>query len=216
MIDEVEIFNRVLTREEVRRIYSAQEAGKCKEPLEVACPPIDENIAFDQFDFEFKPGSNTEYTMKFKSAPTTFKTNMQNYINGLNQGNSSLIRAGIIWGLNDCGPTNNCPAWQTRTQIAEFGTYWDAQGSTMGSWNPLDFSVYLNNVQTYRMKVNNYYLIASWKNLDTFWIKGPCPDSDFKVIIRVGGAGMRAEPTLEVSNSKGKIMKRIPLREIKK
>lgn len=215
-IDEVELFNRVLTREEVNNLFRADSAGKCKNDsdleVSVGCPRIDSDIAWQQFQIEPNPTDNNTYTLKFN--PTIgFKNDMQSFANSLTP-NPPLTTLGIIWSVEDCGSAWTTCNWQN-PKLAVFGTGWKNPTGYFG-WNPTDFSVGPNSSPSqYRMKVNNRYMVYSWENLDGYGIKGPCPDSDFRFAILREGPNMRtAEPVVEVQNAKGKIIRREPLRPL--
>jgi hypothetical protein len=201
----------------------------CKEPviLDVCCPPINEKVAFEQFVFEFQPVQpQTNYRMKFNPTPA-FKNSMQSYINYLNSTNNNVNTLGVIFSLFDCGngQNPNCQPWQTAVKISEFGIAWTTppvggQSGNFGSWNNLDLTTQYPNGGTmnppYPMKVNTWYRIGSWKHLDKFWIKGPCPESDFLVRIIVPSVAMKAEPTIEFADLRGKIIEKRPVKNIKR
>lgn len=228
-IDEVELFNRVLTPEEIRTLFNAQGFGKCKEPASPAfnpcCPPINPNVVAESLDKS--PGSiSAPYTLKFQ--PTTaFKNQMQAYINYVSTLPPFLNQITVEWRLHDQGTGNvpmTFPASLGGTSPGNNGPLLETNYTTWtagGSGNPT-ISGIANFFGTpsgpltsqFPMKINNWYMIHTGTYMEggTFFSKD-CADNDIFVRIQVLGMAKGVNPVLELRNRKGEIIGRKELKQ---
>ena len=222
-IDEVELFNRVLTPEEIRTLFNAQGFGKCKEPASPAfnpcCPPINPNVVAESLVYKGSGSISAPYTLKLTT--TAFNYQMQAYINYVNTVNPAINKIIVAWGLYDqgTGPVPmTFPASMGGTSPGNNGPILEMNWTTWtagGSGNPAITGI-ANFFGTptgplanqFPMKINNWYRFqtgAFFNNNLKFFDK-ECAESEIFVRIQVLGMAKGVNPVLEISNRKGEII----------
>jgi hypothetical protein len=168
--------------------------------VDVCCPPITKEILAKQLQYK-GTSINAPYQLQF--SPTTQYSNiMQNYAQVLYNFDNSITQLNMVWELIDV---------QTSTSLESHWVGWTAPStSPIGNINFF----------TTQLQVGKQYKIHTWMNMGAYetekWFGKGCNDGDIFVKIEVLQSAQRGEPTLVVSDSKGKIIDRIPVRPIKR
>jgi len=216
-------------RGKVTELPKSQTTEPREDKFDPCCPPITPQVVADHLKYKGSGGINDPYTLVFDTSMTPFKTQMQNYMNYVNSLNSNYKKLIVGWGLYDQGsgsvpmtypngssPGNNGPV------IDDRWIYWTPGGNGPTTAGANFFGTVSN---PYPMKVNHWYMIhtGTWLESgkdDKFpgkFFDDKCADNDIFVRIQVELKSVgKSEPTLEVQNSKGKIIRRDPIRQIPK
>lgn len=168
--------------------------------VDVCCPPITKEMLAKQLQYKGTT-INAPYQLQF--SPTTQYLNiMQNYAQVLYNFDSSITQLNMVWELIDV---------QTSTSLESHWLGWTA---------PVTSPIGNTNFFTTQLQTGKQYKIHTWMNMGANqtekWFGKGCNDGDIFVKIEVLQSAQKGEPTIVVSDSKGKIIDRIPVRPIKR